>query len=58
MGKKVSLGAQRSATEPPATERKAEPAKPVRKRKMKKTGLLLANATGKPRRKKARKAAK
>lgn len=38
---------KRSETEPPATERKAEPAKPVRKRKIISTAMLLAKATGK-----------
>jgi hypothetical protein len=37
----------RSETVPPATLRKALPVTPVKKRKMRWTGALVANATGK-----------
>ena len=51
IGKNESCGAYKSDIEPPATVKNALPTQPVKKRKIKKTGALFANATGKPNKK-------
>lgn len=51
MGRSDCRGVHMSDTLPPATERKAEPTKPVKNRKIKNTAAFGANETGKPRRK-------
>lgn len=50
IGIRIVAGENMSLTVPAATLKKADPAKAVRNRKIRWTGALLANATGKLRR--------